>query len=56
MVDVTLVKGDGVGPELAEAAKRCVDATNPDINWDITEAGTDRRGNRGFQGDTVLLN
>ena len=41
MVNVTLVKGDGVGPELAEAAKRCVDATNPDINWDITEAGID---------------
>ena len=39
--EVTLVTGDGVGPELAEAARRCVDATGVDINWDIQEAGID---------------
>lgn len=39
MTDVTLITGDGVGPELAEAAKRCIDATGADINWDICEAG-----------------
>ena len=39
MINVTLIRGDGVGPELAEAAKRCIDATGADINWDITEAG-----------------
>jgi len=41
MTDVTLVKGDGIGPEIAEAARRCIDATGADINWDIVEAGVD---------------
>jgi len=39
--DVTLVLGDGVGPELAEAARRCVDATGAKISWDPQEAGID---------------
>lgn len=39
--DVTLITGDGVGPELASAAQRCVDATGVKINWDIQEAGID---------------
>ncbi|MDY0167923.1 MAG: isocitrate/isopropylmalate dehydrogenase family protein [Thermoguttaceae bacterium] len=39
--EVTLVLGDGVGPELADAARRCVDATGVDINWDEQEAGVD---------------
>ncbi|HUT01138.1 MAG TPA: isocitrate/isopropylmalate dehydrogenase family protein [Phycisphaerae bacterium] len=44
---VTLIRGDGVGPELAEAARRCVDAAlekTPDagsIEWRIREAGVD---------------
>jgi isocitrate dehydrogenase (NAD+) len=46
--EVTLVTGDGTGPELADAARRCVDATGVKINWDIQEAGVDvmaRTGN-----------
>ncbi len=39
--DVTLVTGDGVGPELAAAARACIDATGAEIDWDIQEAGTD---------------
>jgi len=39
--EVTLVTGDGVGPELAEAARRCVDATGVKIDWDVQEAGLD---------------
>jgi isocitrate dehydrogenase (NAD+) len=39
MVDVTLITGDGIGPEIAEAARRCIDATGADIKWDIMEAG-----------------
>jgi len=45
---VTLITGDGVGPELAQAAKKCVDATGVKIDWDIQEAGIDvmeRTGN-----------
>ena len=41
MADVTLITGDGVGPEIAEAARRCVDATGAEINWDLAEAGED---------------
>jgi len=39
--DVTLITGDGVGPELAEAARTCVDATGVEIRWDVQEAGVD---------------
>ncbi len=39
--EVTLITGDGTGPELAEAARKCVDATGVSINWDIQEAGID---------------
>jgi len=41
MVDVTLITGDGIGPEIAEAARRCIDATGVGINWDIAQAGVD---------------
>jgi isocitrate dehydrogenase (NAD+) len=39
--EVTLITGDGVGPELAEATRRCVDATGVAIQWDVQEAGVD---------------
>jgi isocitrate dehydrogenase (NAD+) len=39
--EVTLILGDGVGPELAEAAKMCVQATGVSIRWDEQEAGVD---------------
>ena len=39
--EVTLINGDGVGPELALAARKCVDATGVEINWDVQEAGVD---------------
>lgn len=41
MTDVTLITGDGVGPELAAATRRCIDATGADINWEIAEAGVE---------------
>ena len=41
MTNVTLIKGDGIGPEIAEAARRCIDATGAEIKWDICEAGID---------------
>ncbi|XZE54397.1 isocitrate/isopropylmalate dehydrogenase family protein [Planctomycetaceae bacterium SH139] len=45
--EVTLITGDGTGPELAEAARKCVDATGVDINWDVREAGVDCMETRG---------
>ena len=41
MVDVTLITGDGIGPEIAEATRRCIDATGAKINWHLAEAGVD---------------
>lgn len=41
MTDVTLITGDGIGPEIAEATKRCIDATGAGINWIMAEAGID---------------
>lgn len=39
--EVTLITGDGVGPELAQAAQKCIDATGVKVNWDVQEAGID---------------
>ncbi len=39
--EVTLITGDGVGPELAEATRMCLDATGVAFDWDIQEAGVD---------------
>ena len=32
---VTLIPGDGVGPELAEATKACIESTGVSFDWDI---------------------
>jgi len=39
--DVTLIRGDGTGPELVEATRRVLEATGVQFNWDIVEAGVD---------------
>ena len=39
--NITLIPGDGVGPELTAAAKRVIEATGVDINWEIHDAGID---------------
>jgi isocitrate dehydrogenase (NAD+) len=36
---VTLIPGDGIGPELTSAMRRVVDATGVDIEWETVEAG-----------------
>ncbi len=36
---VTLIEGDGVGPEIIHAAQRVVDASGVKIQWDVCEAG-----------------
>ncbi|MCM8799104.1 MAG: isocitrate/isopropylmalate family dehydrogenase, partial [Candidatus Omnitrophica bacterium] len=36
---VTLIPGDGIGPEVIEAAKRCVSATGVEIVWEEVMAG-----------------
>ena len=41
MYTITLIPGDGVGPEIAEATKNVLDATKVPIKWDIQNAGED---------------
>src|SRR5919202_4566632 len=36
---VTLIPGDGTGPELTEATRRVLDATGVAFDWDLEEAG-----------------
>jgi isocitrate dehydrogenase (NAD+) len=38
---VTLIPGDGTGPELTEAARRVLEATGVDLEWDVRHAGVD---------------
>ena len=38
---MTLIRGDGTGPELVEAAKRVLDATGVQFKWDVVDAGVD---------------
>jgi len=39
MYKITLIPGDGVGPEIAEATRKCLDATGVKIDWDVQECG-----------------
>jgi isocitrate dehydrogenase (NAD+) len=36
---VTLIPGDGIGPELAEATQRVIDASGVQLEWEVVEAG-----------------
>jgi isocitrate dehydrogenase (NAD+) len=36
---ITLIPGDGIGPEVADAARRCVEATGVKVDWEKALAG-----------------
>lgn len=38
---ITLIPGDGIGPEVSEAVKRIIEETGVKINWHVHDAGTD---------------
>ena len=38
---VTLIPGDGTGPEIAAATRRVLDATGVTFDWDVQDAGSD---------------
>jgi isocitrate dehydrogenase (NAD+) len=38
---VTLIPGDGIGPELTEATRRVLEASGAEFDWDVQYAGTD---------------
>jgi len=39
---VTLIPGDGTGPEIVEAARRVIEATGVAIEWEVQQAGLDQ--------------
>ena len=39
---VTLIPGDGIGPELADATRRVLDATGIPFEWEVRQAGADQ--------------
>jgi isocitrate dehydrogenase (NAD+) len=38
---VTLIPGDGTGPEIAEATRRVIEASGAELEWDVHQAGAD---------------
>lgn len=53
---VTLIPGDGVGPEITTAARRVIDAAGISIEWEVAEAGAEvfKRGDSsGVPAETV---
>jgi len=38
---VTLIPGDGIGPEVAAATRSVLDATGIEFDWDVQQAGSD---------------
>lgn len=41
MHKITLIPGDGIGPEISEAMQRVVDSTGVKIDWEVQHAGAD---------------
>lgn len=41
MHTITLIQGDGIGPEVTASAKQVIDALKLDIAWDVVNAGLD---------------
>ncbi len=44
---VTLIPGDGTGPELTEATRRVLEATGVELEWDVCPAGADTMAENG---------
>ena len=55
---VTLIEGDGIGPEIIRAARRVVDATGVKIQWEMCEAGAKvfKKGLEDIKGDGNEIN
>jgi isocitrate dehydrogenase (NAD+) len=44
---VTLIPGDGTGPELTEATRRVLEATGVELDWEVRQAGVEVMGEAG---------
>jgi isocitrate dehydrogenase len=38
---VTLIEGDGIGPEVVVSARRVIDAMDLNIEWEVCQAGAE---------------
>ncbi len=38
---ITLIPGDGIGPEVSLAAQRCIEATGVKVDWEVVYAGAE---------------
>jgi isocitrate dehydrogenase (NAD+) len=38
---VTLIPGDGIGPEVVEATRKVLEATGVKFNWEVAEVGAE---------------
>ena len=47
MTKVTLIKGDGIGPEISESVVKILDKAGADIQWEVQTAGLDVIENEG---------
>jgi isocitrate dehydrogenase (NAD+) len=45
--NITLIPGDGVGPEITEAARRVLEATGVKFNWELAYAGAEVMARQG---------
>ena len=41
MHNITLINGDGIGPEISDAVVKIIEASGLEINWDLQTAGED---------------
>lgn len=41
MIEITLINGDGIGPEISDAVVKILAASGVKINWDVQTAGAD---------------
>ena len=41
MHNITLINGDGIGPEISQSVVKIIEASGLDINWDLQTAGSD---------------
>ncbi len=41
MHNITLINGDGIGPEISQSVMKIIEASGLEINWDIQTAGQD---------------
>jgi isocitrate dehydrogenase (NAD+) len=46
--DIVLVPGDGIGPEVARAAREIVDAAGVDVHWSVASAGLEAERETGI--------